>query len=72
MKKVSGIVERQKLKQENQALKNVLQRVDAVVRAQRVLEDAFQRGLQAGREAILTEQAETLVANEQLSEGAHP
>ena len=71
MKKVGRIVERQNLKQENRALKNVLQRVEVVVRAQRMLEDAFQRGLQAGREAVLTEQAEALVAEELLSEGAN-
>ena len=72
MKKVGRIVERHNLKQENRALKNVLQRVDVVVRAQRILEDAYQRGLQAGRESVLAEQAEALVATEQLSEGANP
>lgn len=72
MKKVGRIVERQNLKQENRALKNVLQRVESVVRAQRLLEDAFQRGLHAGRESVLVEQAEALVAEEQLSEGANP
>ena len=71
MKKVGRIVERQNLKQENQALKNILQRVECVVRAQRLLEDAYQRGLHAGRESVLTEQAEAPVAEEQLSEGAN-
>ena len=58
MKKVSRIVERQNLKQENRALKNILQRVEVVVKAQRMLEDAFQRGLHAGYDSVLAEQAE--------------
>ena len=71
MKKVGRIVARQNLKQENRALKNVLTHVEAVVNAQRILEDAFQRGLQAGRAAVLTEQAEARVTTEQLSEGVN-
>jgi hypothetical protein len=62
MKKVGRIVERQNLKQENRALKNILQHVEVVVKAQRMLEEAFQRGLQAGRASVLAEQAEALRA----------
>lgn len=56
MKKVGRIVERQNLKQENQALKNIFQRAEVVVRARHVIEEAFQRGLQAGLEAAAKEQ----------------
>lgn len=58
MKKVSRIVQRQTLKQENKALKNILQHVEVVVKAQRLMEDAFRRGMEVGRSAVLAEQAQ--------------
>lgn len=64
MKKVGRIVQRQNLKQQNQALKNILTKVDIVAKAHRLLEDAFQRGFKAGMDLAVQEQQKVTTTKE--------
>lgn len=57
MKKVGRIAERQNLKQENRALKNILQHAETIAKANRLLEETFRRGWVAGQDALTREQA---------------
>lgn len=55
MKKVGRIVERQNLKQQNKALKNILQHVEVIAKANQLLEQTFRRGWEAGQSALKME-----------------
>lgn len=57
VKKVGRIVERQNLKQENRALKNILQHAETIAKANRLLEETFRRGWVAGQDALTKERA---------------
>ena len=57
MKKVGRIQELQNIKQQNRALKNILMHVETIVKANKLLEDTFRRGWEAGQNALRMEQA---------------
>lgn len=64
MKKVGRIIERQNLKQQNRALKNILQHAEVIAKANQLLEQTFRRGWEAGQSTLKMEHAKAAEGTE--------